>query len=77
MIQNHQKLGGNIGDSESTFIEDFKNIKKKYVFHLLVNSRGGWTKYFKVMYLFCAGALQKNRRLSHIWKNIAGKFNGV
>ena len=31
ITQNHQILGGNIGDSESTFIQDYKNIyvKKK------------------------------------------------
>ena len=29
ITHNHQKLGGNIGDSESLFNQDFDNISKK------------------------------------------------
>ena len=38
-----QKLGGNVDNSESAFIQDSKSISKKYAFHLLVNAHDDWT----------------------------------
>ena len=37
--QTNRKLGGNIGDSKSTFIQDSENVGKKYIFWVLVNAR--------------------------------------